>query len=743
MSGVKGKRLYKALTSLPSYSSAEFVGDGVISVTSSFQDHIRNTRRSFLKTIFFATEWETGDLKVTRSLPQDVSSDIQATLYSPSRTFNAILRETSTDGIKKRFVEIWYTQESRLEAELEVTSLHGSFYSSSDFKSLSFSPSENALVYSAEANEIATEDADPYARFRYIPDGGESMTGLRRPTLFVAVWKQTEDEAMSEMTVQSLELPKDKLASPCVIFGQAVFAQDDTIIATGYQYTEDGRRLGTIWCANRPCAVWELRFDITKVEDKKTAGEDKKLASCTIISPTIISNSTLSSRFPRVYKDPTSGHSTALWLSHATGGAHFSCFSLHSFDLQARKSTELIPVVSKPDTSFMAGFSGLIPGIPKQPFLVFNGKTYMIAQSGSGTKQEILLIDTTEPCHVVFLTRRSAVAGEVYFDHWCWNVIATDGGHNVLLWRSSSIRPPQLLLGTLTGSSTSPSLRLQVIDEVHLPLKLQTAISSLKLSVVRIPDRSPFEMILIEHSLPLDSTTSRSARPLVTWIHGGPHGSYLTSFYPVVIALALQGYTISMPNYTGSTGHGDDFVQKLVGKCGTLDVDDVMASVKHLIEIGVAEEGPGKQLVLGGSHGGFIAGHLLGQYPDFFSAGVLLNPVITPEPSYSDIPDWYFEEFGVHFDAKTLLTPSTYEKLWPMSAISHVDKVKAPVLLLMGLDDRRVANTHGRAFYHALKGRGMEVEMLEFKGEAHPIDGVEAARVCWEAEVDWFERFRA
>lgn len=217
-----------------------------------------------------------------------------------------------------------------------------------------------------------------------------------------------------------------------------------------------------------------------------------------------------------------------------------------------------------------------------------------------------------------------------------------------------------------------------------------------------------------------------------------------------------------MPNYTGSTGHGDEFVQKLVGKCGTLDVDDVMVSVKHLIEIGVAEEGHGKQLVLGGSHGGFIAGHrssitpsvccsfvlinlspVLGQYPDFFSAGILLNPVITPEPSYSDIPDWYFEEFGVPFDAKTLLTPSTYEKLWPMSAISHVDKVKAPVLLLMGLDDRRVANTHGRAFYHALKGRGMEVEMLEFKGEAHPIDGVEAARVCWEAEVDWFERFRA
>lgn len=102
----------------------------VISVTSSFQDHVRNTRRSFSKTILFATDPKTGDVKVTKSLPQDVSSDIQATLLSPSRTLTAILRETSNDGTKKRFVEIWSTQESRLVEELEVTSLHGSFYGS-------------------------------------------------------------------------------------------------------------------------------------------------------------------------------------------------------------------------------------------------------------------------------------------------------------------------------------------------------------------------------------------------------------------------------------------------------------------------------------------------------------------------------------------------------------------------------------------------------------------------------------
>lgn len=240
----------------------------------------------------------------------------------------------------------------------------------------------------------------------------------------------------------------------------------------------------------------------------------------------------------------------------------------------------------------------------------------------------------------------------------------------------------------------------------------------------------------------------------------------------------MRADTVSLPNFTGSLGYGDDFVQALVGKCGTLDVEDVMASIMHLLKMGVAEEGPGKQFVQGGSHGGFITAHcvsttlpfnmtmhiltkpslgsslrfdnlnsyllasVLGQYPDFFSAAVLRNPVITPEPSSTDIPEWYFYEFGLPFSATTLLTPSIYEKLWPMSPISHVDKVKAPVLLCLGLEDRRVANTHGRALYHALKGRGIDVDLLEFKGESHPLEGVESARVGWEAGVDLFEKYR-
>jgi len=59
-----------------------------------------------------------------------------------------------------------------------------------------------------------------------------------------------------------------------------------------------------------------------------------------------------------------------------------------------------------------------------------------------------------------------------------------------------------------------------------------------------------------------------------------------------------------MPNYTGSMGFGENYIQKLLGKCGTLDVEDCIATVKELIKKGISVEG--RQVVQGGSHGGFI-----------------------------------------------------------------------------------------------------------------------------------------
>lgn len=159
---------------------------------------------------------------------------------------------------------------------------------------------------------------------------------------------------------------------------------------------------------------------------------------------------------------------------------------------------------------------------------------------------------------------------------------------------------------------------------------------------------------------------------------------------------------------------------------------------------------------------------VIGQFPDFFSSAVLRNPVVSVgEVSSTDIPDWYFSEFGLeypvfsscrlfesdsraHDTLSPLITASAFEKLRAKSPILYIDEICVPVLLLIGKADRRVAPSHGIELYHALKARcaakgkdvAKYVEMLTFNGEGHPLDGVETAKISFEAMRDWFAQVK-
>ncbi|XP_059712203.1 acylamino-acid-releasing enzyme-like isoform X2 [Haemorhous mexicanus] len=214
--------------------------------------------------------------------------------------------------------------------------------------------------------------------------------------------------------------------------------------------------------------------------------------------------------------------------------------------------------------------------------------------------------------------------------------------------------------------------------------------------------------------------------PLVVMPHGGPHSVFTAGWMLYPAALCRAGFAVLLVNYRGSLGFGQDSVTSLPGNVGTQDVHDVQFCVERVLQEEMLDAS--RVALVGGSHGGFLACHLIGQFPDTYHACVVRNPVvnIASMVTTTDIPDWCLTETGLPYKPDALPDPAQWTEMLHKSPIRYVDRVRTPVLLMLGEDDRRVPPKQGLEYYRALKARGVPTRLLWYPGNNHALAGVEA-----------------
>jgi acetyl esterase/lipase len=230
----------------------------------------------------------------------------------------------------------------------------------------------------------------------------------------------------------------------------------------------------------------------------------------------------------------------------------------------------------------------------------------------------------------------------------------------------------------------------------------------------------------------------QAARPGVLLIHGGGwvEGNKSDN-RSLALSLAREGYVVFAVGYRLAKDDASRYPAQ---------VDDVRRAVlwvrAHALELGVD---PGRLGAFGHSAGGHLSA-ILGTTEVRAQGGVSsrVNCVVdccgpsdfTDESSPPIGPStaWIVPNF---FGKTRLEAPEAYKDASPLA---HVDARAAPTLIIHGTADDVVPIAQSRKLRDALQGAGVEVKMVELRGEEHVFQSRASNRRMLLETIDFLNR---
>ncbi len=274
------------------------------------------------------------------------------------------------------------------------------------------------------------------------------------------------------------------------------------------------------------------------------------------------------------------------------------------------------------------------------------------------------------------------------------------------------------------------------------PVRLTHAnpqIDELQLAEMRVIQWESHDGMMIEGLLHLPIGYEEGDMvPLILNIHGGPAGSFTNSFRASYHIHAGLGYASLSPNVRGSSGYtdylreGNTFARD--DGIGFGDFQDLMTGVDKVIADGIVDST--RMGVRGWSYGGILGGWTITQTDRFKAASI-----------GAGVYDWT-SEYGPGFNNDVRLwhiggTPWDNGEAWRnQSALTHVNNIVTPTLLIHGANDTTDTEQQSMMFFTAIKDIGKApVRYIKFPREPHGFREPKHQRIRDIEEIRWMQQY--
>lgn len=306
-------------------------------------------------------------------------------------------------------------------------------------------------------------------------------------------------------------------------------------------------------------------------------------------------------------------------------------------------------------------------------------------------------------------------------------------GDEVALLVGHPDRPAEVLRGTLDVSPDGPpGMRCEVLHRAGEPVA-DRAYASVAEPVSWAGPAGPVHGLFYPPTNPRCTAPDGELPPLVVMVHGGPTARTEPAYAPVVQFWTTRGLAVLHVNYSGSSGHGRAYRDRLRGEWGVLDVAECVTGAQAMAAARRADRD--RMVIRGGSAGGYTVLQAL-TTSSTFAAGASYFGIGDLEAMTRDTHK--FE--SRYLDRLVAPWPEQREVYAARSPVHHVGDLRGGLILFQGGRDAVVPPSQAEEMAAAVRAAGAPCELTVYEEEAHGFRSAHAIEDSIQRELEFYGR---